>query len=38
MNEEEFDKEYNVQELVDLYVKQAKASINLKTHKKTGKK
>jgi hypothetical protein len=38
VNEEEFDKEYNVQELVDLYVQQAKASIKPKTNKKTGKK
>jgi|DEB19_MinimDraft_2_1074335.scaffolds.fasta_scaffold267409_2 hypothetical protein len=38
MNEEEFDKEYNVQELVDLYVQQAKASIKPKTNKKDGKK
>ena len=38
MNEEKFDKEYNVQELVDLYVKQAKASIKPKTHKKDGTK
>ena len=38
MNEKEFDKEYNVQELVELYVQYAKESIKPKTNKKNGKK